>query len=575
MPVSSSLGSPARLRWARLVAAGLAAAVSVSTFDGQVLAEDHQNAAGSGLPAPLLSSKLRVEARLAAEEGNFLEAVTKLEQAAQLSGDRITAGKAAESRKNIEAAGGSMADFGSLMNLIMTQTSPPALWVANGEEDGGSMTPYMQGVFFGIPAMTGLFAAAHDNSRLQAAFDLARTANANRDVQAASGLRLVSLPRLERHLGQLVDAGQPVPEDAAALAGLTAVEYLFVFPGSGDVVIGGPAGSWNVDAEGRTVNAETGRPTLRLDDLVTLSRTFSPGGRGFLMCTIDPKVDQVKAVREFAARTQLTAGSVRRFTQQVEEMLGLQTVTVLGVPGNSRVASVIVDADYQMKLIGIGRRDGAPGMKSYFELAGRAERNGAAMDALRWWMTVGYEAIRVSPDQSAFEFTGRSVRCLSENQFVENDGTRRSTGKVDGANAEFARLFTENLPALADQDPVFADLQNIFDLALATTMISTMELQHRAGWKPEVFRADSNFPTDSVEVPGELMTAAASRVYKGGTIIVQVAGGVRVDVRDIVSNPQTFHVAEEVASSARDANPIGHSGNWWWDAAARQSAAQR
>jgi hypothetical protein len=42
------------------------------------------------------------------------------------------------------------------------------------------------------------------------------------------------------------------------------------------------------------------------------------------------------------------------------------------------VASVIVDADYQMKLIGIGRRDGAAGMKSYFELAGRAERNGAA-----------------------------------------------------------------------------------------------------------------------------------------------------------------------------------------------------
>ncbi|MGV2341917.1 MAG UNVERIFIED_CONTAM: hypothetical protein LVR18_50785 [Planctomycetaceae bacterium] len=93
-------------------------------------------------------------------------------------------------------------------------------------------------------------------------------------------------------------------------------------------------------------------------------------------------------------------------------------------------------------------------------------------------MTVGYDAIQMSPDQSAFEFTGRSVRCLSENQFVDNDGTRKSTGKVDGANAEFARLFTENLPALAEQDPVFADLQNIFDLALATTLISTMDLQH-------------------------------------------------------------------------------------------------
>ncbi|MFM7056390.1 MAG: DUF1598 domain-containing protein [Planctomycetota bacterium] len=569
MSFSSSLGSLVRHNWPRFVAAGLAAAVSVSAVGSQASAGDNANASGPALPAPLHASKLRVEARLAAEDGDFLKAVTKLEQAAQLSGDRVTARKAADSRKSIEAAGGSMADFSSLMNLIMTQTSPPALWVANGEEDGGSMTPYMQGVFLGVPAMTGLFIAAQDNSRLQAAFELARTANTNRDVHMTSGLRLVSLPRLEQHLVKLQAAGQPVPEDVATLAGLTAVEYLFVFPGSGDVVIGGPAGDWKRESDGRTVNATNGRPTLRLDDLITLSRTFSPGGRGFLMCTIDPKADQVKAVREFASRTQLTAGNVRRFTQQVEEMLGLQSVTVLGVPNDSRVASVIVDADYQMKLIGIGRRDGAPGMKSYFELAGRAERNGAAMDALRWWMTVGYDAIQMSPDQSAFEFTGRSIRCLSENQLVETDGTRRSTGKVDGANAEFARLFTENLPALAEQDAVFADLQNIFDLALATTMISTMELQHRADWKPEVFRADSTFPTASVDVPKELMTAASSRVWKGGSIIVQVAGGVRVDVRDVVANPDSFEVSADVVNSARNASPVGQSGSWWWDAAAR------
>jgi hypothetical protein len=569
MRFSSSFGFVVRFRWSRFVAAGLAAAVSVSAAGTSVLAGDNENGSAAKLPTSLQASKLRVEARLAAEEGDFLKAVTKLEQAASLSGDRVTAKKAADSRKEIEAAGGSMADFGSLMNLIMTQTSPPALWVANGEEDGGSMTPYMQGVFLGMPAMTGLFAAIQDNSRLQAAFDLARTANTNREVDTVSGLRLVSLPRLEQHLARLKAEGQAVPEDAAALAGLTAVEYLFVYPGSGDVVIGGPAGGWTVDSTGRTVNSENGRPTLRLDDLVTLSRTFSPGGRGFLMCTIDPKADQVKAVKDFASRTQLSAGNVRRFTQQVEEMLGLQSVTVLGVPNDSRVASVIVDADYQMKLIGIGRRDGAAGMKSYFELAGRAERNGAAMDALRWWMTVGYDAIQMSPDQSAFEFTGRSVRCLSENQFVDNDGTRKSTGKVDGANAEFARLFTENLPALAEQDPVFADLQNIFDLALATTLISTMDLQHRAGWKPEVFRSGSDFTTASVEVPSELMTAAASRVYKGGTIIVQVAGGVRVDVRDIVNNPESFQVTTEVNTSAKNANPVGQSGRWWWDAAAR------
>ena len=568
MSFSSSIESLVRRHWPRIVAAGLAAGLSVTATGSSVWADDEKPSAAS-LPAPLQASKLRVDARLAAEDGEFLKAVTLLEQAASLSGDRDTARKAADTRKQIEAAGGGMTDFGSLMNLIMTQTSPPALWVMNGEEDGGSMTPYFQGVYFGVPAMTGVFAAAQSNARLQLAFDLARTANANREVAETADLRLISLPRLEQHLVQLQAAGQPIPADAASLAGLTAVEFLFVFPETGDVVIGGPAGAWTTDSSGRTVNIESGRPTLQLDDLVTLSRTFSPGGRGFLMCTIDPQADQVKAVKEFAARTQLSAGNVRRFTDQVEQMLGLQKVTVMGVPNDSRVASVIVDADYQMKLIGIGRREGAPGMKSYFELAGRAERSGAAMDALRWWMTVGYEAIQMSPDQTAFEFTGRSVRCQSENQFVEADGTRKSVGKVDGANAEFAKLFTEHLPQLAEKDAVFADLQNVFDLALATTLISTMDLQQRAGWKSEVFVADSNFPTASVEVPKELMTAASSRVYRGGSIIVQVAGGVRVDVREIVDNPESFKVVPAVTAAAKKANPIGQSGRWWWDAATR------
>jgi hypothetical protein len=228
-----------------------------------------------------------------------------------------------------------------------------------------------------------------------------------------------------------------------------------------------------------------------------------------------------------------------------------------------------VDADYQMKLIGIGRRDGAAGMKSYFELAGRDERRGAAMDALRWWMTVGYDAIRVAPDRRAFEFTGRSVRCQSENQLVKVDGSREATGKADSANAEFARLFTEHLPQLAEKDVVFADLQNIFDLALASAMINTMDLDRQAGWQPAVFTTAGGFETQPVEVPRELMTAAASRVYRDGSIVVQVAGGIKVDLREVISNPQSFTTAPEVSSQARNASPVGQTGRWWWDAAVR------
>lgn len=545
---------------------GLLVAAVAAVLIAPVQASDPEN--DQQLPPTMQSSALRFEARIAAEQGDFLKAASSLEEAALVVGDRETARKAAAGRRELEAQGGSMADFSSLMTLIMEQTAPPAQWVMNGDEVG-TMTPYMQGVFVGAPAVSAAMMLALDNSRLETAFDLARTANTNRDVRRESDFRLISLPRLEASIRHLQASGQPIPEDMAALAGITAVEFLFVFPDTGDIVIGGPAGNWSRDDAGRSLSTTSGQPTLQLDDLVTLSRTFSNGGRGFFMCTIDPKPEQVRAVQQLAASTRLSARNSRQFASQLEETLGLQNVTVMGVPQNSRVASVIVDADYQMKMIGIGRREGAKGMESYFDLAGRAERQGAAMDALRWWMTVGYEAIRTTPGKNAFEFTGRSVRCLSENQLVSADGSRESTGKADTANGRFAELFTEHLPELAQQDVLFADLQNIFDLSLAMALIHSHGLQHQANWTPQVFCNGSDFVTQDVDVPTELLSAANSRSYRGGTIMVQVAGGIQVNLRDIVNNAENFEVSEQVHGAARQASPIGHGGSWWWDAAIR------
>ena len=546
------------------------AVLSAPVMSGSVFAGTSDGETAPSLDAVIQSSKLRAEARLAAEQGDFLAATEALESAASLVGDRITASKARDAHAGLQAQGGSQfANFQPLMQLIQDQTAPPARWF-DVDGEGGRMSQFSQGVFMGAPAVIAALTLAADDSRLISAFEMAKSANYNHNVHAASNLRLVSLPRLEQHLQQLTEAGQPVSDDLACLAGLTEVRYLFVFAETGDVVIGGPAGDWAVDETGRTVGVAQNRPTLKLDDLVTLSRTFSSGGQGFFMCSIDPKPEQVKAVQELAGKNgALSARSVGAFTKKAEETLGLQNVIVQGIPQDSRIASVIVDADYQMKLIGIGKREGADGMKSYFDLISRSERRGSSMDALRWWMTVGYDAIYVAPNQQAFEFSGRSIRCLSENQIVKHDGTHVASGKSEKANAEFARLFTENLPKLADQDLVFADLQNVFDLALVSALVQSQGIAHQAGWHSEVFGADGSYKPADVDVPDELMTAANFRTYRGGDIVVQVAGGVRGDLKSIVQNPESFEISAEVAKKAATANPIGQSGRWWWDAAAR------
>jgi hypothetical protein len=512
------------------------------------------------------STKIKASARAAAESGDFVSAATHLRDAARLTGNRQVAAQAERIAEQL-SGGGSQADFGELMELLIAQTSPPALWTENDGE-GGTMSTFAQGIFIGGPAMLASVAIRSDESRLDAVAIAAARANMNTDIRVTSKLRLISLPQLERHVATLQANGQPIPDDIRNLAGLARIQYLMTFPETGDVVIGGPAADWSQDETGRSVSVVDGRPVLQLDDLLVLARTFSDDGRSFFMCSIDPKQEQVQAVNDFVQdnRRALNKKTAPNFTERLEQILGLQNVIVDGIPANSRVAKVIVDADYRMKQIGIGEVEGAPGMKSYFDLLTRSEQRGnGGMDALRWWMTVGNESVRMSSTGEAFELSGNSVRCLAEDQIVNADGTRDATGEARGANAKFAQLFTKHFAALAKNDVVFADLQNVFDLAMVAALVHSQGLTEAAHLGSESFNA---VETKSVEVPAELMTSAAHRVFNGRHVVVQVAGGVRADMASVVRDASRFQESSELTQKSVDASPIGHSsGNWWWDAA--------
>ena len=512
------------------------------------------------------SAKIKASARAAAEAGDFVGAATHLRDAARLTGNRQLAAQAKRIAERL-SGGGSQADFGELMELLTAQTSPPALWTENDGE-GGTMSTFAQGIFVGGPAMLASVAIRSDESRLDAVAIAAARANMNTDIRVPSKLRLISLPQLEQHIAALQANGQPIPDDVRNLAGLARIQYLMTFPETGDVVIGGPAADWSQDETGRSVSVVDGRPVLQLDDLLVLARTFSDDGRSFFMCSIDPKQDQVRAVNDFVQdnRRALNKKTALNFTERLEQILGLQNVIVDGVPADSRVAKVIVDADYRMKQIGIGEVKGAPGMKSYFDLLTRSEQRGnAGMDALRWWMTAGNESVRMSSTGEAFQLSGNSVRCLAEDQIVNTDGTRNATGEARGANAKFAQLFTKHFAALANDDVVFADLQNVFDLAIVAALVHSQGLTEAAHLDSESFNM---VKPKSVEVPTELMTSAAHRLFNGRHVVVQVAGGVRADMASLVRDANRFQESSELTQKSLDASPIGHgSGSWWWDAA--------
>ncbi|MBS0201885.1 MAG: DUF1598 domain-containing protein [Planctomycetes bacterium] len=466
------------------------------------------------------------------------------------------------------SGGGTMADFRTLMNMIETNTS--GKWM-NVDSEGGSQSPYPYGVHVSPNGLLHRLTSKESSNLLASLGMRARQADLNADVARHSDLRLVSLTRLEKAVAQRLSDGLTVPETMAQLAGLSQIKYVMVYPESKEIVIGGPADAWQYNAQGQPVSTSTGRPTLQLDDLVTVLRTFARNDADF-GCSINTRDDGVRALTDFVQKSQargpLNSKSVRNWVKQLQEKLGRQDIEVWGVPADSRVARVIVEADYRMKLIGIDKLKAGKEIPSYFDLLSTAQpKEVQTMDALRWWLTMKYDAVTHSADKNVFEIQGSSVLCQSENQFLTAEGKHVPTGQSEPTNRAFAQNFTANYETLATRDPVFADMQNIFDLALVSALIQHERLHDKAGWDLGAFTPRGDYATARYAVPKEIDSVVNHRVYNGRDIVVQVAGGVRGDVMSVVKDPKLTPESPRLGSLAKTAQaPELPTGRWWWDA---------
>ncbi|MEX0714960.1 MAG: DUF1598 domain-containing protein [Planctomycetaceae bacterium] len=467
-------------------------------------------------------------------------------------------------------AGGGGADFTELIDLIENETSGP--WIGP-DGVGGSVTQNTTGVRVDPNGLLQLLTREERTERLKALGVQARTADLNEDMARPSELRLVSLTRLEREVARRVAAGQPVVETMRHLAGLSRIEYVFVYPEQNEIVIGGPAEGWRYDEQGVAVGTSTSRPMAQLDDLVTVLRVFAPQGEKIFQCSIVPRQEHMRLTQEFVAQSQargsLAPAGVARFAQRIERIMGEQDVEFIGLPLDSRVAQVTLEADYRMKLIGIGKLDGGPRIKGFFDLlTGADAKNPPPTNAMRWWLTMKYDAVRHSADRDVFEIKGSSVLCQSEDEFVTARGERVSTGRTDGANRAFAAGFTEHYAALAEKDPVFADLQNIFDLSLVAALVQREKLHDRAGWDLGCFALDGEYQPASHPVPKTVPSVVNHRVYNGRDVVVQAAGGVRGDLLAVVDDKEVRQAAPQLGGLVPQAKaPELPAGRWWWDAA--------
>lgn len=465
--------------------------------------------------------------------------------------------------------GSAQADFESLIDLIISTVAPDT-WAENGGGEA-DIRPFPGGIYVDAG---GTLATVSRDAQIRdiglAGFS-PRTNLATGDPRRAVGLRCVSLPRLEREIARRMLARESLDPAMLTLAGLVRVRYVMVLPESGDVVLAGPAGDWRASSEGRIVSARTSEPVVRLDDfLILLRRGGESTGRPF-GCSITPRQTGLAETQTFLASHKNKPIALARraaWLADLRQALGKQEIEIFGIDPTSRAAHVLIEADYHMKLIGMGLADGVTGMESYLDTVELDQQgNPPEMNVLRWWLALNYRGLRSTPDRKAYEIVGEGAKVLSENEMLSARGERIHTGVADELTQQFAHSFTANFAKLCQKYPVYGELRNLFDLALVVALIQQEGLAEQAGWSPELFHDVERLPVQQLHSPKQVESVVNYRVLNRRHFVAGVSGGVWCDVREVLSKRAEIETDRgSDLDYAREVVPPEDSRAWWWDA---------
>ncbi len=382
-----------------------------------------------------------------------------------------------------------------------------------------------------------------------------------------SELRKVSLNRLGKAIAATNKNGQPLSDEIRGLAGLTAIQYVFFYPDTNDIVIAGPSEGFVADPSERLIGIKSGRPVVLLEDLVTALRAYGPNhqANSVISVSIDPTPEGLARMQQYYASV---AGRARpsdanRLAKGLKDNLGLQTVSIKGIPNTTHFARVLVEADYRMKLIGIGLEKLPVRLQSYVE---RANPQAVAANAMeRWYFQPRYDGVAVSEDGFAMKIKERGVQLVGANERVARGG-KRVTGRVNRASQAFCQDFTDKFGLIAEKVRIYAELRQLIDVAIAAAYIQQQDFYTQAGWNMPVLGDESQVPVETYTAPEQVETAV-NAIWRGNTLMTPLGGGVHMQPRLALNSDQitidTKGTNNQVKKSAGPSDLA--DGQWWWD----------
>lgn len=438
-----------------------------------------------------------------------------------------------------------------------------------GGDDGEAAAPQVGGIIINADGLIEARKIPADSRLLNQQRFAAAKAALNQDLQKPSLLRKISLTRLESAAAKLIAAGKPVPANMQYLAGMTKITHVFYYPEAKDIVIAGPAEGFFYNADNFVVGMDTGQATLKLEDLVVALRAFAPNQNqtSVITCSIDPTQEGLvryqKALNDIQRSGQFNRGAENQVVDIYKKALGPQTITVTGISPNTDFARVLVEADYRMKMVGLGlMRPAAPKVTSYISKV----RPGASANAARWYFQPDYNCVAINDDETAMELIGDGVKLVGEDEINMAGGQRKGKGKASMASRAFTTSFTKQYPQMAKNAPIWAELRNVIDMSVAAAFIQKMDLYNKAGWSLGVFGDESQFVTEKYEAPKQV-APVANAFWKGNQFMALVAGGVSIQAKVALNSDRVTVDQEGKINQVRD--NIDLSGldpdQWWWD----------
>lgn len=460
--------------------------------------------------------------------------------------------------------------------LLLCPTTAPAAEPDDADVGVGGTTVQLPtfGVAIDADGVLKVKEVRDPGGRLLAARIAAARAKLGADVAAPSKLRFISLNRLEDAIEKRLRAGEPLGDEIESLAGLQRVQYAMLLsdrgdPDTGDVVIAGPAEGWVDNGGGHVVGVNNGRPVIQLQHLLVALRMFPPGGREapFVGCTIDPTPEGLRRLQVFQRQVPKVVPQQARTRVAIElvrgtrEALGMANVRVFGVPANTHFAKILIEADYHMKLIGIGVV--APPVKMTTFIGALRRSPGNALQ--RWWFTPNYKCVRVADDRLAMELVGRGVQLQSEDKVIGPDGRLLNRGAAPNkASDAFAASFTERYADIAAVSPVFGQMRNCIDLLVAAAFLQREDYYGQVGWDAKTLGDEKALPTQTLHAPKQAPCAANS-VWKGSRLLSPAGGGVSIQPLQALTAENLLKddgTAAKVRAQIASGMP---KDRWWWD----------